>query len=195
MTYTDLELDGLKEIINIGGGHAATSISMMVDRRIDMRVPEVEILSYEKLYQQILDENEEVYAIVSQILGDIRGVFLFVLTDATADKLTEFMVGTPEFDQEVKSSAVNELTNIVSNSFLGAIGKFLDNQLISSLPMIQYDYFGAVISSVYMALNQFDDQVMVIRNEFTYDEDSLDASLFFIPETGVIEKILTTLGI
>ncbi len=195
MTYTDLQLDGLKEIINIGGGHAATSISMMVNRKIDMRVPEVEILSYEKLYQQLLAENEEVYAVVSQILGDVRGVFLFVLTNPAADKMTEFMVGTTEFDEEVKASAVNELTNIVSNSFLGAIGKFLGNQLISSLPIIQYDYFGAIISSVYMALNQFDDQIMVIRNEFTYDEDRLEASLFFIPETGGIEKILTTLGI
>lgn len=195
MTYTDLQLDGLKEIINIGGGHAATSISMMVNRKIDMRVPEVEILSYEKLYQQLLAENEEVYAVVSQILGDVRGVFLFVLTNPAADKMTEFMVGTTEFDEEVKASAVNELTNIVSNSFLGAIGKFLGNQLISSLPIIQYDYFGAIISSVYMALNQFDDQIMVIRNEFTYDQDRLEASLFFIPETGGIEKILTTLGI
>lgn len=195
MTYTDLQLDGLKEIINIGGGHAATSISMMVNRKIDMRVPEVEILSYEKLYQQLLAENEEVYAVVSQILGDVRGVFLFVLTNPAADKMTEFMVGTTEFDEEVKASAVNELTNIVSNSFLGAIGKFLGNQLISSLPIIQYDYFGAIISSVYMALNQFDDHIMVIRNEFTYDQDRLEASLFFIPETGGIEKILTTLGI
>lgn len=195
MTYTELQLDGLKEIINIGGGHAATSISMMVNRKIDMRVPEVEILSYEKLYEQILAENEEVYAVVSQILGDVRGVFLFILTNPAADKMTEFMVGTTEFNEEVKASAVNELTNIVSNSFLGAIGNFLDNQLISSLPVIQYDYFGAIISSVYMALNQFDDQIMVIRNEFTYDEDRLDASLFFIPETGVIEKFLTTLGI
>lgn len=46
-----------------------------------------------------------------------------------------------------------------------------------------------------MALNQFDDHIMVIRNEFTYDQDRLEASLFFIPETGGIEKILTTLGI
>lgn len=41
MAYTDLQLDGLREIINIGGGHAATSISMMVNRTIDMRVPEL----------------------------------------------------------------------------------------------------------------------------------------------------------
>lgn len=46
-----------------------------------------------------------------------------------------------------------------------------------------------------MALNQYDDQVLVIRNEFFYDEERIDASLFFIPAPGVIEQILTALGI
>ena len=73
MEYTALEIDGLKEIINIGGGNAATSISLLVNRRIDMRVPEVEILSYEEMYEQVMQDSEEVYAVTSQILGDIGG--------------------------------------------------------------------------------------------------------------------------
>lgn len=195
MEYTALEIDGLKEIINIGGGNAATSISLLVNRRIDMRVPEVEILSYEEMYEQVMQDSEEVYAISSQIVGDIGGMFLFVLSQETAERMTEYMVGSQQSSVEVTNSAVMEMTNILSNSFLNAIGKLLEKQLISSLPMMQYDYFGAVISSIYMALDQYDDQVLVIRNEFFYDKERLDASLFFIPEMGVIQKILTALGI
>lgn len=195
MEYTALEIDGLKEIINIGGGNAATSISLLVNRRIDMRVPEVEILSYEEMYAQVIQDSEEVYAVSSQIVGDIGGMFLFVLSQETAERMTEYMVGTQQTNVEVTNSAVMEMTNILSNSFLNAIGKLIETQLISSLPMMQYDYFGAIISSIYMALDQYDDQVLVIRNEFFYDKERLDASLFFIPEMGVIQKILTALGI
>lgn len=195
MMYSDLEIDGLKEVINIGGGNAATSISRLVDRRIDMRVPNVEILSYDEMYEQVMEDSEEVYAVISQILGEIRGVFLFVLTDETAQRMTEFMVGDANASTEVTNSAVMEMTNIVSNSFLNAIGTLLEKQLVSSLPIMQYDYFGAVMSSTYMALDQYDDQVLIIRNEFFYDEERLDASLFFIPEMGVTKKILTALGI
>lgn len=195
MTFTALEIDGLKEVINIGGGNAATSISRLVDRRIDMRVPDVEILSYDEMYEQVMEDSEEVYAVISQILGDVRGVFLFVLTDETARRMTEFMIGEENASVEVTNSAVMEMTNIVSNSFLNAIGTLLEQQLVSSLPIMQHDYFGAVISSTYMALDQYDDQVLIIRNEFFYDEERLDASLFFIPEMGVTKKILTALGI
>ena len=195
MEYTALEIDGLKEIINIGGGNAATSISLLVNRRIDMRVPEVEILSYEEMYEQVMQDSDEVYAVSSQILGDIGGMFLFVLSKETAVRMTEYMVGAENSSVEVTNSAVMEMTNILSNAFLNAIGKLLEKQLFSSLPMMQYDYFGAIISSIYMALDQYDDQILVIRNEFFYDEERIDASLFFIPEMGVIQKILTALGI
>lgn len=195
MSYTELELDVLKEVMNIGGGNAATSISSLVSRPIDMKVPEVKILSYQDLYEQIMHEDEIVYATAIQILGEIEGVFLFVLNEESADKITTFMLGYPEENMEIKQSAIQELTNIIANSFLGAIGQMLNRQLTTSVPMLQTDYFGAVISSLYMALNQFDDQVMIIRNEFFYDKEKLDASLFFIPRDGGIKKIFKALGI
>lgn len=195
MSYTELELDVLKEVMNIGGGNAATSISSLVSRPIDMKVPEVKILSYQELYEQIMHEDEVVYATAIQILGQIEGVFLFVLNEESASKITTFMLGYPEESLEMKQSAIQELTNIIANSFLGAIGQMINQQMTTSVPILQTDYFGAVISSLYMALDQFDDQVMIIRNEFFYDEEKLDASLFFIPKDGGIEKIFEALGI
>ena len=193
--YTDLELDGLKEIINIGGGNAATSISQMVNSKIDMKVPSVEILSYEDLYKRVIADDVEVHA--SRFVGDFEGALLFVLSDAAADKLAGLMMGSDVegVSREVKASAVSELTNIVANSFLRAIGTMLNIQLIASLPATSYDYFGAVISSAYMALDQYDEQVMVIRNEFLYMDDKLDASLFLIPEVGMLDRMFKSLGI
>ena len=195
--YTDLELDGLKEIINIGGGNAATSISKMVNSKIDMKVPSVEILSYENLYKRVIADDVEVHAILSRFVGDFEGALLFVLSDAAADKLAGLMMGSDVegVSREVKASAVSELTNIVANSFLRAIGTMLNIQLIASLPATSYDYFGAVISSAYMALDQYDEQVMVIRNEFLYMDDKLDASLFLIPEVGMLDRMFKSLGI
>ena len=83
--YTDLELDGLKEIMNIGGGNAATSISQMVNSKIDMKVPSVEILSYGDLYKRVIADDVEVHAILSRFVGDFEGALLFVLSDAAAD--------------------------------------------------------------------------------------------------------------
>lgn len=126
MSYDEMQLDVLKEVMNIGGGNAATSISSMVNKTIDMKVPDVNILSYQELYDQIIHEDEEVYAIVSKIIGEVQGVFLFVLGNDSASKMTEFMLGEQTDNPEIQQSALNELTNIIANSFLGAIGKLID---------------------------------------------------------------------
>ena len=146
----------LKEVMNIGGGNAATSISTMVNKTIDMKVPDVNILSYQELYDQVIHEDEEVYAIVSKIIGEVQGVFLFVLGNDSARKMTEFMLGEQTDNPEIQQSALNELTNIIANSFLGAIGKLIDRQLFAALPIVQYDYFGAIPEKLNIKANNIE---------------------------------------
>lgn len=196
MTYTNIQLDALKEIMNIGGGKAATTISQMVGSVIRMRVPDVNILSYDELYDQVMSDDQEVYTVLSSISGELKGAMLFVITDLAAQKISSLMMGTDQnVTEKVKVSAVSELTNIVSSSFLTSIGGLLKKEVKPEVPVSSFDMFGAVISSAYMEFEQFGDEIMVIRNEFSYDSNYLEASLYFIPELGVIDKIIKSLGV
>ena len=196
MAYSEIELDGLKEIVNIGGGNAATSISQMINSRADMDVPEVEAMAYDELYQKIIADDVEMHAVLSKIVGDIDGALLFVIADESGQKIAKMMLGSDDNpSNEIIASAVTELTNILFNSFLRAIGDMLQIQLIASLPISRYDFFGAIISSAYMAFDHYDEQILVIHNEFTYNNENLDASLFLIPGEGVLDKIFKALGI
>ncbi|PLA76748.1 chemotaxis protein CheC [Ligilactobacillus agilis] len=196
MAYSEIELDGLKEIVNIGGGNAATSISQMINSRVDMDVPEVEVMAYDELYQKIIADDVEMHAVLSKIVGDIDGALLFVIADESGQKIAKMMLSSDDNpSNEIIASAVTELTNILFNSFLRAIGDMLQIQLIASLPISRYDFFGAIISSAYMAFDHYDEQILVIHNEFTYNNENLDASLFLIPGEGVLDKIFKALGI
>ncbi len=196
MAYSEIELDGLKEIVNVGGGNAATSISQMINSRVDMDVPEVEVMAYDELYQKIIADDVEMHAVLSKIVGDIDGALLFVIADKSGQKIAKMMLGSDDNpSNEIIASAVTELTNILFNSFLRAIGDMLQIQLIASLPISRYDFFGAIISSAYMAFDHYDEQILVIHNEFTYNNENLDASLFLIPGEGVLDKIFKALGI
>ena len=196
MAYSEIELDGLKEIVNVRGGNAATSISQMINSRVDMDVPEVEVMAYDELYQKIIADDVEMHAVLSKIVGDIDGALLFVIADESGQKIAKMMLGSDDNpSNEIIASAVTELTNILFNSFLRAIGDMLQIQLIASLPISRYDFFGAIISSAYMAFDHYDEQILVIHNEFTYNNENLDASLFLIPGEGVLDKIFKALGI
>lgn len=130
MAYSEIELDGLKEIVNVGGGNAATSISQMINSRVDMDVPEVEVMAYDELYQKIIADDVEMHAVLSKIVGDIDGALLFVIADESGQKIAKMMLGSDDNpSNEIIASAVTELTNILFNSFLRAIGDMLQIQL------------------------------------------------------------------
>lgn len=193
--FSKLELDALREIINIGGSHAATSLAELTGQRIEMNIPDIKILTYQQIFDDYIDANVEVYTIYNQIEHDLDGAFLLVVSHETSKLLVQLMLGRKPDNQELAESALSELGNIIANSFLKAMGEMMGLQIQARLPIVVDDIFGAVLTSTYMALEQYDEQILVIRNEFKYAKQNLDASLFFIPKSGNLEKIFDTLEI
>ncbi|UDM79785.1 chemotaxis protein CheC [Vagococcus fluvialis] len=194
--YLPLQIDAMKELVNIGGGHAATSISSLINTKVDMIVPLIEIMEYEELYARIMSEDKIVYSVTTQILGNGGGVFLFALPEESANQISQMMLlNSMEKTQELIESSIKELVNIIVNSFLNAISELLNIRLMSSIPNLTIDMFGSIISSLYMAYDQYDEEVLIIKNEFFYSGNEMDAYLYFIPETGVLEKLFKAIGL
>lgn len=195
MKFDDQRRDSLREIVNVGGGHAATSLAVLTGKRIDMAIPDVKILAYQSLFTEVLAADQVVDAVYNQIEGDLTGVFLFVVSHETSNLLAQFMTASPVVSPELQQSALNELGNIIANSFLRAVGDLIGLQVQANVPTLMQDVFGALITSTYMELEQYDDQILVIRNEFKYAQQNLDASLFFIPASGNLEKMFDAIGL
>lgn len=194
--YQSLQIDAMKELVNIGGGHAATSISSLINTKVDMVVPLIKIMEYEELYKKIMSEDKIVYSVTTQVLGSGGGIFLFALPEESANQISQMMLpNSIKITQELMESSIKELVNIIVNSFLNAISKLLDISLMSSIPNLTIDMFGSIISSLYMAYDQFDEEILIIKNEFFYSGNQMDAYLYFIPEIGVLEKLFKAIGL
>lgn len=194
--YSSLQLDVLKELANIGGGNAATAISQLVGKFVNMNVPTIDILDYNEIYEKIMAEDIEVVAVSMRVMGMESGNFLFVTTPKNAEILVRMMM--PEgvqLSDELEYSAISELVNIVVTSYLNALSRMLDLSLISSVPALTVDMFGAILSYAYMESEQYDDQVMIIKNEFTYDGAKVESSLYFIPKPGVLDSLFKQIGV
>ncbi|SEK21213.1 chemotaxis protein CheC [Carnobacterium iners] len=194
--YSALELDALKEVINIGGGNAATSLSNLIDKPVNMTVPIIEMLDYSEVYEQIMPEDAVVKAIMMRMFGDADGMFLFTVDQAASESIVKMMM--PEgisYSELLADSALQELVNILVHSFLNAIIKLLDIQLVTSVPLLTKDMFGAIMSSVYVEQGQYEESVMIIKNEFYYAGDRLESSLYFVPQPGILEKMFELLGV
>ncbi|WP_207740745.1 chemotaxis protein CheC [Alkalibacter mobilis] len=194
--YSPIQLDVLKELANVGGGNAATSISQLVNKFINMTVPTIDILNYTEVFRNIMPEDEMVVAVSLRMIGAGNGNFLFVCTSENAERLVEMMLPQGmELNEEIEYSALSELVNIVVTSYLNAISKMLDINLVSSVPALAVDMFGAILSSAYMESEQFDENVMIIKNEFLYEGEKVDSALYFIPRPGVLSNLFKLIGV
>ncbi|WP_027108647.1 chemotaxis protein CheC [Lacticigenium naphthae] len=195
MDQQAMRLDALQEIVNIGGGNAATSLSQLINKSVQMDIPTIEFMEYEKVYETICSEDEQVRAILMKLLGQ-EGVFLFVLSPDDAVKIADMVLPeSVEASEELVDSANKELVNILVNSFLNALNKMLGVDLIASVPVAAQDMFGSILSSVYIEQEQYDSQIFIIKNEFYSDGNKIEGALYFVPKPGVLEKLFETLGL
>ncbi|SFC39465.1 chemotaxis protein CheC [Alkalibacterium subtropicum] len=191
-----LRFDALQEVVNIGGGHAATALSKMIGNKVEMDVPFVALLPYEKVYETIQSDDTIVKAVLSKLIGREHGVFLFVIDPKDAEALAHIVLPeNDELSEELIDSALTELSNILVQSFLQAVMQLIDKPLFASVPVMTMDMFGSILSSVYMEQNQFSEEVFIIKNNFYSSGRIIEGSLYFVPKPKVLEQLLKELGI
>ena len=93
---TPTHLDALREIANIGSGHAATALSQMTGTRINLSVPRLRLVSGENLSGIVSGGDDLVAAVLIRVLGAIPGRTLFVLRRGSALRLADILLGRAE---------------------------------------------------------------------------------------------------
>jgi len=195
LSKDELIISALKEIINIGGGNAATSLSKLIKKPVKMEVPTLELMEYEEVYQSILADDVEVKVVIMQLLGG-EGSFLFVASPENVAELSKMMFQKDRsLSEELTDSAVKELINILVNSFLNASMQMVDMNLIASVPMLAHDLFGSILSSIYLENGQYDSTIVIMQNEFWSEGEKIEGSLFFIPTPEFFEQLIGKISI
>lgn len=192
-----MQIDFLKELSNIGGGNAATSLSQMVYRPIKMEVPMVKLIPYDRVFTDIMGEEEQVNAVSIRILGDVPGNFLFILKDRDTMDLLNMIMGdyNGKISEEITLSALQEICNILCSSYVNALSRILNLSVVSSVPAHVQDMFGAILPTAYIEAGQYDDYLLLIENHFLARNNNIKVHLFFIPHPGSLNKIFSIMDI
>lgn len=192
---TPMQLDFLTELTNIGGGNAATALSQIIDRKIEMDVPKVTFVSYQELFSDYIKMEEEVCAVSIRVHGDAPGNFLFILNREDASEFIKMVASTiaPASYSEIYISAMQEVGNILCSSYWNALSRLLDLTFLSSVPAFVQDMFGAIMTTAYIESGQYGDTLLFIENILKTGQSKINAHLFFIPLPGSLEKIFQSL--
>lgn len=199
--YSDLNenaLDALREIGNIGTGHATTALSAMTGKDIEIDIPLIRIISYKDAPSLLGGAEEFKVGILLRVNG-LSGIFMFLLNEEFTKQMLETLLGTKVDDvrnlDELSSSAICETGNIMCCSYINAISKLTETEMTVSVPSICGDMVGALLSVPMILYGYQCDELMFIENRFQFDQKSFVSHILFLPELDALEHMLIKLGI
>lgn len=193
-----LQIDVLREIGNIGAGNAATALSKMISKRIDMEVPKVNILEFRNVAELVGGPEVEVIGIYFKVTGDITGSIMFLLDKKSAKLLTNLLMSKQDEGEdldEMDFSALQEVGNILAGSYLSSLSTLTNLNLIVSIPSLAMDMAGAILSVPIILFGQVGDKVMLIETDFNEGTNRVKGNFFLIPDEDSFEILLKSLGV
>lgn len=189
--------DVLSEIGNIGAGNATTALATMLNTRIDMHVPKATLIEFSKLGEEMGGAETVMAGIFQTIEGDINGSIMFLAENNSARELVGKLMGTEvdltqEFS-ELELSALQEIGNIITGSYLSSLSTLTGLKIVSSVPSVSIDMCEAILSVPAILFGAVSDKMLLIKTEFT-DDIKIEGYFILVPDLESYEKILTSIG-
>ena len=198
MEINQIQLDTLKEIGNIGSAHAATSLSMLLQRRIDMSVPKIWAASFEEVVGVIGHLDVPQAVIYVKVEGDAPGKAVFFFPLHSAETVIQLLLQTDNpmdlFADEMAQSALKEVGNIMVSSFIIALTEFSKIPLQPSVPALAVDMAGAILDAILLEEGVLDENVLLIETQLS-GIPQIEGQFLFLPEDGSLKKLLGALGV
>src|SRR5687767_13769950 len=195
-SLTPLELDALREIANIGAGHAATALSTMTGDTIMISVPMLNVAPLEDAVGRIAEPEEPVAAVLMHMLGDLTGRTLLVFPQRVAIRLAELMLRCPPGSSKglgpLEQSAIKEAGNILSGAYMNALSDFMGMMLLPSPPILAIDMTSAVLTTAYLQFGSDRDFVFCVESEFQIrdSQEQLRGFFLLLPDVASLHAIL-----
>ena len=187
--------DVLKEIGNIGAGNAASALASMLGQKVDMSVPRVELLDFKELGEAMGGEEQIMAGIYLRIEGDLHGSIMFLLEEKSAYSLVGKLMGmeVTELD-EMAQSALKEIGNIITGSYLNSLSTLTNLTISESVPDLAVDMAGAILSVPAIEFGMVGDKMLLIQTAFS-DDVELNGFFILVPDLPSYGKLLQALGV
>ncbi len=198
-SLTPLQLDALREIGGIGAGHAATALSQLVDRPVNLKVPEIEVIHLADVPRALGGPELLVLAVYSRLLGDLSGGMLFVARREAALALVDLLHGheTPQTVSigHEEEALLRHAASILISAYLAAIARMADLDVLPSNAAMAFDMAGAVMETAIAEVGSAAEDAILVRTAFIDESATVEAGLFFVPATDSIPVLLGRLGV
>ncbi|MDE7157716.1 MAG: chemotaxis protein CheC [Lachnospiraceae bacterium] len=196
-----IQYDVLKELGNIGAGNATTALAQLINKKVQIGVPQVRLLEFNEISSVIGSEENVMAGILIMLSGEINGMMMFLMYPEVARSMINVLMcdnsDSTDFN-DIEISAVMEVGNIIAGAYLRSLSELTGLTIDVSVPMLQIDMAGAILSVPAIEFSKIGDKVLLIETEFDDENDKKDTITGYyilVPELDSYEKILESLGV
>lgn len=199
LELTELQLDALREVGNIGAGHAATVLSQLLHQRVEMAVPRISIVPLNQVCETIGGAEIPMVGVFMRVYGDSPSRMLYLYPRDSALTLADLVIGRPKKESvvigEIEGSALKEIANILTGAYIYALSTFTGLNMISSVPGLAFDMAGAILNSVLADFGSLTDYALVIETQLKVADINASGHFFLAPDPESLSRVLEALGV
>jgi chemotaxis protein CheC len=188
---SELELDALVELFNIGVGQAASAMSEIVNETVTMSVPSISFLSRSaaaKLLTTKSTGSGRICGISQRYTGAFQTDAILMFPEEKSQQIVRLMVGQAmplEELSQMEQEAMSEIGNILLNSCVGALANIFERELNGSLPDYRVGYSDDLMSSA----GAPEAMVLMLHIEFTIERQQISGDVAFIMDMTALEDL------
>lgn len=190
---SDIQLDALRELANIGSGTAATALSGMLGRPVDVSVPTALALPLADAVDAVGSAEDVVTGVVIPVHGDLGATVVLLFPPDDEETLCG-MLGV-ESGTDMGTSALGEIGNILGASYIQSLGAMTALALEPGPPQSVTDMLGAIVASLLLIGAETSELVLVLDSELSVEGEACSLSFLMLPATGGIRELLSRLGL
>lgn len=196
---SSMQIDTLREIGSIGTGNAATALSDMLQKKINITLPEVRIMGYNEAIEWIGGPEEITAGVLVKLSGQVNGIMLSVQPLDFVNLALDSMLGMTVTDysqlSEMENSVLVEMGNIMISTFINAMSGLAGLDINVTVPAFTVDMQGAILAVPMAEYGGQSDYIMTIGGNFVCDGKAVPCRLLLSPDIRSLNFLLRKLGV
>jgi chemotaxis protein CheC len=192
-SFTDQQLDALRELANIGSGNAGTALGSMLGKTVDISIPTAAVLPLADAVAIAGRPDELRHGIVVPVVGDMEAIVLLLFPDADARTLCGIYGIEPSTPDG--RSMLGEVGNILGTNYINVLAQMASMTLEPRPPQVVEDMLGAIVQSVLLGRGEDVDHALILDSALMVAGEQCSLSFLLLPNHGGVRQLLERLGL
>jgi chemotaxis protein CheC len=192
-TFSDMQLDALRELANIGSGNAGTALGAMLGKTVEISVPTAAALPLAEAVAVAGEPDELRHGVVVPVVGDLEAMVVLLFPDDDARKLCGLYGIEPSTPDG--TSMLGEVGNILGTNYINVLAQMAGMRLDPAPPQVVEDMLGSILSTVLIGRGDDVDEALILDSNLLVEEEQCSLSFLLLPNHGGIKRLLGRLGL